>query len=113
MKYSRGSWAARQRSIHGVGARGASKAISARYDGQCGACGGDFKAGQMIRHDGNGWGHDLCVSAANGSAEQRAAQGEYAKGVQDYNQWKFESETFGEEYAAAEEHARYMRFGDD
>ena len=76
--------------------------MKAKYAGKCRDCGGNIQAGEQIM-----WSRDRGARHPNCQKErtQNNDQAEYDRGKADYSRWKFNTETFGEEYAAAEEMA--------
>ena len=90
------------------------RTITAKFAGICRRCGGAFEVGVQIRWAaGKGSLHLVgrCLEEdgePDGSA-QRQMDAEYARGQVDYKTWKFNTQVFGEEYAASEELARELR----
>ncbi len=87
-----------------------SQRTTAQRENDCRACDRRITRGDLIRKlDGERgpWVHAHCSNDAD--RDDR----EYGLGVMDAEQSKFERDTFGEDYAAAEEYSRYLRFGDD
>lgn len=97
-------------------------AFNAKYDGTCKRCGDGIDQGQRIESHSSrrGYQHTDCVPAASSepetnhrhfTPEQRRMDAEYAAGQADYDRWKFNTQMFGDEYAAAEELAWDLKTG--
>lgn len=96
-------------------------AFSAKYAGTCKRCGDSIDQGDRIESHSSrrGYQHVGCSSQSSEpetnhrhfTAEQRRADAEYAAGKADYDRWKFNTQMFGDEYAAAEEIAWDMKMG--
>jgi len=86
-------------------------AFKARYSGTCKRCSQAINVGDMIARysRGSGYEHSMCTKK---DPETERFDAEYQKGVADYDRWKFNTMIGGDEYAAAEELAHDMRFGD-
>ena len=74
--------------------------LSAKFNGTCRSCGARIRQGDRInwtRHGGA-----QCLRHVS-TSERAAYNAEYSRGIADYEREKFNTETFGEDYAVAEE----------
>ena len=87
----------------------------------CNRCGGWTAKGGMSQHCDSieavkGRTGCVCyrdwISITDVPEEDNLGDAEYAAGVADYERWKFNQQMFGESYAAAEELAWNLRYGD-
>ena len=96
------------------------RVITAKYAGRCDDCGGRIEIGDRIYWArGEPTRHSACPDVVEPERpwfhEDRLTgeyNAEYAAGVADYEREKFNRETFGEDYAAAEELAWMYRTGE-
>jgi hypothetical protein len=90
------------------------RAITAKYAGQCDSCGERIEIGDRIYWArGEPSRHTRCPDPAPAAPRELGwEETEYAAGVADYEREKFNRETFGEAYAAAEELAWMYKTGE-
>lgn len=108
--------------------------MTAKFPGTCRGCSDRIESGERIVHAARreNW-HVACyenrnevavriadtggdaadeAEAANDRRAASAADAEYAAGIADTNNYRFNRDTFGEDYAAAEEFAWGLKTGD-
>ncbi len=92
------------------------KIITARFPSKCRDCREPVEAGERVFWaKGQGVEHIDCNSASNSALHQDVAamaNREYAAGVADAETYLFNRDTFGEDFAAAEELAWMFKTGE-
>ena len=92
--------------------------MTAKYPGSCRECSEEISPGDRIVHAGKKENyHAACYEdrnevAANDSGARTAADAEYAAGERDAENYRFNRDTFGEDYAVAEEFAWGLKTGE-
>ncbi len=88
------------------------KFMRARFSSRCRMCGDPIQKGDPIIVTESGSQHETCDPEAAGQErvmDRGGTDPEYARGVADYERYRFNRDTFGEDYAASEELAWDLR----